>query len=199
MMIKKAFLWIGVAVVLGWSPGASSLPIEWSVASGGNGHFYEFVDAGQTIFWWDAKIAAEASGGHLAVVTSASENSWIITNVMVLEDPGFLVAGPWLGGYQNTSSPSYSEPAGGWEWVTGEAWSYTGWGGAEPTNGGVASSENYLHYWRWSPIHWNDTDGDTGDAFSYIVEYDTNPIPEPSTALLLGIGLSALAATRRRS
>ena len=31
----------------------------------------------------------------------------------------------WLGGYQDTSTPDYREPGGGWRWVTGEPWGYT--------------------------------------------------------------------------
>ena len=55
----------------------------------------------------------------------------------------------WIGLYQNTSSPTFSEPSGGWEWVTGEPLIFTNWGSmahalnppnenyGEITNGGV--------------------------------------------------------------
>jgi len=197
VVMRKLGLWIGLFVVLGWVSGASAAPIQWTVASGGNDHYYEFVDNGLAITWTDARDAAEQSGGYLAVITSGAEISWVKTNVIAPEDPGFPVTGPWLGGYQDTGSPAYSEPAGGWTWVTGEVWSYTGWGGTSPTNGGPGG-ENYLHYWTWENLWWNDTIHNPGDMFSYVAEYETNPIPEPSTALLLGIGLSALAATSGR-
>ena len=53
-------------VVLGWSSGAGAVPIQWTVAEGGNDHWYEFVDSGQSIAWTEAKVAAEQRGGYLA-------------------------------------------------------------------------------------------------------------------------------------
>ena len=40
------------------------------------GHTYEFVTTART--WQDASTYAQAQGGHLAVITSASENNAII-------------------------------------------------------------------------------------------------------------------------
>ena len=37
-----------------------------------------------------------------------------------------------IGLYQNMDSPSYSEPYGGWEWITGENVDYLNWVGTEP-------------------------------------------------------------------
>ena len=107
-------------VVFGWISAASAVPIEWTVASGGNGHFYEAVDTGSQLSWQSAKGLAEAAGGHLATVTSIQEHDWVVANLIPLisgtgEDDRL---GPWIGGFQDTSSPSYSEPAGGWTWIT---------------------------------------------------------------------------------
>ena len=33
----------------------------------------------------------------------------------------------WLGLYQDTTSPSYSETAGGWKWVDNTPLTYTNW------------------------------------------------------------------------
>ena len=87
-------------------------------------------------------------------------------------------------------------------WVTGESWSYTNWGTPAGTNtepNDTPAPENFLHYFvagTGSYSGWNDLgDFDVANPVdSYIIEV----VPEPNTALLLGIGLSALAATSRK-
>ena len=59
LMMMRKFALLVLVVVFGWSSGVAAAPIEWTVASGGNGHFYEVVDLGTAISWDDAKAAAE--------------------------------------------------------------------------------------------------------------------------------------------
>ena len=199
-MRRLGLLVVGLWVGLGWSSGAGAVAIQWTVAESGNGHFYEAVDLGTAISWSDARALAEASGGYLATITSPSENDWVTANLLPLisGSAGSNRLGPWIGGYQDTNSPSYSEPDGGWAWVTGESWSYTNWGtpagtNTEPNNNPVP--ENFLHYYVGGYSGWNDL-GDF-DGANLVDSYIIEVVPEPSTALLLGLGLAGMAARRR--
>ncbi len=143
-------------------------PVEWSVCDGGNGHWYDYVPAFE-IPWDTAQAVAEANGGYLATLTSAAEND-IVTEVMDI--PG--TDGAWLGGYQPNPGDL---PADGWEWVTGEAWSYTNWDPDEPNDFG--GSEWLLEVWGSQgdgPVgSWNDADDTAGHIRGYVIEYDSVP------------------------
>lgn len=161
-----------------------AVPVQWTVAEGGNGHFYEAISVPEKISWANAKVAAELSDGYLATITSAAENDFVFN---LIDDPIFwsLEAGPWLGGYQPSGSP---EPDGNWQWVTGEPFDYTHWRSGEPSNS--PPGENVLHFGEY-PLYsnlrssyWNDVpDQDPWRRPSYIIE-----TPEPATLLLLGLG-----------
>ena len=106
--------------------------VQWRVEDGGNGHWYLYTHD-MSIGFGAAADATVAMGGHLACITTAEENAFVfayLDSVSAWVD----VRGPFLGGYQDLSSPSYSEPNGGWRWVTGEPWQYAGWTNGEPNN-----------------------------------------------------------------
>jgi hypothetical protein len=141
----------------------------WALSEGGNGHAYEPVLADVT--WEQANAAATAKGGYLATITSAAENSFVYNLVTA---PAYWVneyGGPWLGGFQPAGS---SEPAGGWSWVTGEAWGYTNWWwDNQPDNAGGTECYLQLH---GGPLHggayWNDLNP-TVVLHGYVIEYDS--------------------------
>jgi len=184
--MKKLVL---ATLYLAWGSagGAMAVPIQWTAASGGNGHWYEFrsVEVYGPHHWEAARAEAEAAGGYLATITSAAENSFFTNQIVIPFTRRGCYCVEYLGGYQ---------PAGGgpWSWVTGEPWSYTNWYPGEPNS----ASENYLTTW-WNSGQWNDIYSTEGGFAGYYIEYDTYPIPEPSTALLLGLGLVAMAGHRR--
>jgi hypothetical protein len=93
-----------------------------------NGHYYRLVRTKST--WDEARLAATNEtllgfSGHLATITSAQEQSFIQSAFDTFSSPFVPMGeGVWLGGFQPAGSP---EPAGNWEWVTGEPFVYANW------------------------------------------------------------------------
>jgi len=117
------------------------------------GHAYMVVSAPG--IEWPSAVQGAASmtflgaSGYLATLTTQHEVDFIANYV-----PEARQKNVWLGGYQDVLLPTYSEPSGGWRWITGEAWDFTYWAGGEPNNNGA---ENYLHiYGQIYGNHWND-------------------------------------------
>jgi len=162
------------AIVLGLVAGTvQAEPVQWAVADGGNGHWYEGVSA-PGITWENASILADALGGYLCTVPNEQENLWVFKNVA--SDPSLWNTwfGPFIGGYQDYEADDYSEPAGGWTWVTGETWGYTSWTPGDPSNTG---SQDHLAYGGTSSNHiqpkWNDIEDP--EAGGYVIEWDHDP------------------------
>lgn len=162
---------------------AQSTAVQWTVASGGNGHWYELVISGP-ITWPSAKDACEQRGGHLVTPTTPTENA-LVTQLgnradhptAWVDDFGGNAQGPWLGGYQPIDAP-IEQP---WAWVTGEPWTWAGWAPGEPNGGfgpgvsftGMLGYANSNYYRGWF-------DGVTTDyptyplVLSYIIEYSAD-------------------------
>ncbi|MDB6018143.1 MAG: hypothetical protein JWR19_2632 [Pedosphaera sp.] len=159
----------------------NTVPIEWPVASGGNGHFYQPILAPNGIIWGDAEAAAVAKGGYLVTITSSNENTFVFNMITNHLDYWNLslgpieLLGPWIGGIQ---PPGSVEPAGGWSWITGEPFVYTNWGPGQP-NDDVPGDQNRIQIFSLSghpDSVWNDLhDTDASLVSSYIIEYDTDP------------------------
>jgi len=187
---------------------ALATPLQWTVASGGNGHFYDYVAASLT--WDQAQAAAAATTfngmqGYLATITSAGENNFIINN---FNHMGFL------GG-------SDAAVEGEWRWVVGPEAGllffigeypdpnrhtiiYADWGSNEPNDfdntryGFPYPGEDYLNFNSARGGEWNDVPGAPYASQGYYVEFGP-AVPEPSTLLLVGeAALFALAIALRR-
>jgi len=132
--------------------GAGTLTVtrDVPVLNPANGHYYQVVST--TVDWNTADQMARSMThlglpGHLATLANAAEDQFVYFTLA-----GGPLGNAWLGGYQDLNAPSYSEPLGGWTWVTGEAFIYTNWTTGEPNDNG--GQEHYLGY--WPAEQWND-------------------------------------------
>lgn len=148
----------------------------------------------------------------MATITSAEENAFVAS---LIAEPQFWKSrtsggtdwnhGPWLGGYRLSES---IQPDPTWKWVTGEPFTYSNWGnssGGRSQPSSPLSSSVRLHYYSGpAPISGFDDDWDDADEFwagpvAFVVEWNANPVPEPSTLALLGVGcLGLLMCVRRK-
>jgi hypothetical protein len=131
-----------------------------------NGHYYDWVNHGSAIDWDSARLAAQASShnglaGHLLTVNDVSEHIFIANN---------MLQQGWIGAYQDTTDPSYSEPGGGFFWVTGEPLGFfQPWNPGEPNHGN--GNEDYVELTTGGG--WNDAELSGGGFISgYFVEYE---------------------------
>jgi hypothetical protein len=142
-----------------------------------NGHWYQAVLVPGGISWPQARDAAAALSyagypGHLVTLTSADENGFV--------DSYLPLSGAdewWTGVYQDRSAPGYSEPAGGWRWITGGPWSYTFWGSGQPDN--FQGDQDNMDIDTRFGDHWDDR-YEADRVGGYIVEFEP-PLP-PSAA-----------------
>ena len=148
-----------------------------------NGHYYEAVRAPEGITRDDAGLAAIAKGGYLVAISSAEENDFVYS---LVNDLSWFTApsmfgdrlGPWLGGIRT---------AAGWQWTTGEPFTYTNWKSGQPD--GYAGSYQYLQFYNGADAGstWGDHPGGPISGFElprgYVIEYNTAPatvVPSPA-------------------
>ena len=139
-------------------PGA----VQWTVASGGNGHWYLIPSNLST--WEQSALTSTSIGGNLLTLQSSQETTFIrsLTNEVL-----------WIGLFQDTLSSDFSEPSGGWKWRSGESLIYTNWrlntngNPNEPNN--FEGNENYCCI-DSDKITWNDA---TDQTLKFCVEWST--------------------------
>ncbi|MBY0263491.1 MAG: hypothetical protein K2Q20_14190 [Phycisphaerales bacterium] len=177
--------------------GAIAQPVQWPLATGGNGQFYERVEAPGLTFA-DARAAAESrifNGffGRLLVLETANyaaERDWVFANVY---SPGLGTGSQfyWVGA---TRPNAIGPVADNWTWTDGvsvptsvsNAWVVDFAEGNVPYGAGFfAANQNTLgDYGRSS----------TAIVRGYVVEYAV-PIPGPAS---LGVLAAGVMMTRRR-
>lgn len=133
-----------------------------SVANRTHTSRYELVK--ESLSWEEASRRCQEMGGHLATITSPSEERQLIA---MAEAQGVKYL--WLGGY--TSYDSYQNIYG--HWVTGETFSYQNWTPGEPSRVDQdGTPERYLMLWfvrgAWA---WNDQRNDPAGVVSSMAKY----------------------------
>jgi hypothetical protein len=181
-MLKRHMI---ACALLIWVVGVSAfaVPIQWSAAVGGNGHWYELISNSSQTTWAQAQqeilgMSYQGLSGYFATATSAAENEWIYGTVV---GQGYA----WLGG---------ADDGAGWRWANGEDWTYSAWVSGQP-DGFLGGVQHTLYYgaaplWDDAPDHW------VGIPSQYVVEYGR--VPEIPGALFCTIGLWLAALIRRR-
>ncbi|MDC0992047.1 hypothetical protein OAR33_00580 [bacterium] len=140
-------------------------PVQWRVEDGGNGHWYQAVDA-PGIQWSTASAESGSRGAHLATATSLDENRFL-ADVAVTE-----VIGPgwWIGGL-------YDYKTSAWTWVTGEAWGFSSWGqtalGCNDQPDGRDATNIYCLDNQGNP-QWSDDFLEWPNALGYIIEWSAD-------------------------
>jgi hypothetical protein len=162
-------------------------PIQWTAASGGNGHYYELVVASDFVAWNESAAFAQTAGGYLATITSAEENAFLTVVT---------------GGVEAYIGLTDEALEGTFAWVTGEAFGFSNWAFGEPNNDVAPASplgEDYsiINPPANPPGTWNDLPDQPLRVTAYVVEYDTAPVPEPSASALFASGVALAFAARR--
>ena len=122
--------------------------VQWRVADGGNGHWYQGVGyPTQGVSWTAAREDASIHGAELVTFESLAESSWVFSAIVAQESMWNLDCGPWVGAYQSTGSV---EPSGGWIWVDGTPVGSTfTWAAGQPDDArNCGGDNNRMHYWR---------------------------------------------------
>jgi hypothetical protein len=108
--------------------------IEEFTDNSGTTHYYETIYLPDgNLNWYQAAYLAQDAGGYLSCLNSQEENDFVFS--LINDEKYFwhfdadgthygISIGPYIGGFQPVGS---IEPAGGWTWLSGEAFDYTNW------------------------------------------------------------------------
>ncbi len=171
---------------------AAPIPAE---AKPFQGHHYLFVPG--KLSWTEAKSAAEARGGHLAVITSREEDEFAKALLgSALAEYHSLC---WIGASEDS-------PQGSWKWVNSEPFAYTGWGKDEPNRDRGRPEVTHPYWVGYFQAHgtegitWNDASPKDGNwqrqTVGYLIEWSgaaepsvtsAAPAPTPAAADLTAI------------
>ena len=168
---------------------AQSTAVQWTTASGGNGHWYQLHP--KVGDWFACRSAAQGLGGDLATPSTAAENAFIEPLVPIQQFP--IWNRVFLGARQRAGGA----PTEGWYWVDGSSWFFTDWQWNQPNGGegflvairdengctwddyGVDSTDIYFFLTEWSADCNNDGIVDKGQILNgQLIDANSNGIPD---------------------
>jgi gliding motility-associated-like protein len=131
--------------------------------------YLSFADAD----WAGAIDTSYQLGARLAVLNTLQKDT-LVSNMLKRWAAGNIYplrpthGSAWIGLKQNKQSPSYSEPSGGWEWISGDPFTYQNWYPGEPNNNSIES--------EYGTTNWNNNTGKWDDAspqykLNYLLEF----------------------------
>ena len=170
---------------------ASANPVQWTSGSGGNNHYYDVISSVAGVSWTTAEANSLALSGYLVTITSAAENTFVTGLVQAAGGRFFI-------GANDTAV------TGTYRWIdgpeAGQALVYSNFAAGQPDNVGV---EHYVETFGTAVAccgvgTWNNLPNAGSTGSGYVIEYNTQPTPEPSTALMALGALLAAGVTRRR-
>jgi hypothetical protein len=196
LLFSKAVVAIvGMVLVGGVAPDVQA----GFVFDSANGLYYGLTTSAMD--WTSAEAQAVAMGGHLAAITDAGVENFLIDNF--LQAPQESAQAFWIGLTSDHGGVFGSYTT----WTTGQAVNYTDWNPGEPND-----NDNDEHYvginWHFeqgaSPTRgtWNDLPlnglGTNAGYFGIIQVAQLSSVPEPSSIVLCGLGLCGLAGFKFR-
>lgn len=138
-----------------------------------NGHYYYLLQQSSSV---SAEQTAVTLGGHLATVTSSTENQWILDT---FSQYGGESRNLWLG-------LNDRQVEGTFQWLTGDTVLYTNWEPGQPDDG--FGNEDAVFMWPLSSPsagQW----GDSIDTFDFWA-YGVVEVVPPTTQIQSGVNIS---------
>lgn len=144
---------------------------QWLTSVGGNGHYYALSLAPTD--WRTVENGAVALGGHLASITSAAEQAFILQTFLAAPNDRAIY---WIGIHDQQVEGQY-------KWTTGEAVSYTNWQTPnEPNNFNGVEDFGTIN-WHYGHLRPTGIPGSWNDAPLNGLNSALNG-PEPSRGLM---------------
>lgn len=143
------------------------------------GHLYLAVSNDWTgSSWKSSSKLAELAGGYQVAIGSRAENDFLVElfsqdEIFIRKEPNGHQLGPDIGLHQVDRS---REPAGGWEWVNGEPFTFKGWSPGNPDN--HRNRQHIARFWLKKEMngpgakvqYWDDASGGYGTGFIIEIE-----------------------------